>query len=282
MRGACRAWVRTTLPNHLTKYASVARSDASFAVTGIPPGSWKVSILSFVSSASLKSVAIGKRFAAGSVTLVDGQTTKQDLDLTHVLPGTVEGLVLLNGKPFAKECVSITRENTWENRTTDGEGRFTLHWCAGEYQLVLQRPLSSGGYRFLHASTPISIIRGKTTTRTFAVSSGILRLRVLDSKGEVPSGTVSVRAVAKDGPRTLDGLDAEGISETEVAKETLELQVLPKELASREGQAKLYAEARARGEKDALASRWIRLQTVTLLPGKTSELEVRLPLETGY
>ena len=59
-------------------------------------------------------------------------------------------------------------------------------------------------------------------------------------------------------------------------------EVLPKALMDPATRDKVWQEGLARGEQDPLAKHWITLTTVTVAPGQTTSVEVRLPASASY
>ncbi|MEQ1632792.1 MAG: hypothetical protein ABL997_10495, partial [Planctomycetota bacterium] len=115
--------------------------DGTFAVDGVPPGTWTVELVWSVSTGtSLRQTSQ----LVGSVTLQDGATTTFDIDAPFTIPGGLEGMVLHNGAPLADATVwldgyfgkgmhDIRVALGWQVKT-DAEGRFAARVRAGEFQ----------------------------------------------------------------------------------------------------------------------------------------------------
>ncbi len=255
--------------------------DGTFAVDGVPPGTWKVQVQGMIVNEA-GSGGMGHHYRAGEVTLVDGQTTDQDLDLAHVLPGTVEGLVLLNGQPLADQAVSLRGDDIWITARTDGSGRFVRRMFAGDYQLAFARIGEDRGSVALKCPTPVRVGRGQTTAMTFALASTQVRITVLDAAGK-PVADARLHALGGDPEGSyLPPTDAAGVVQTELGSETVVLRILPRPLSTPEGQQQLWRDAQVRGDRDPLGPHWIALRTVVLAAGQQSDLEVRLPASAGY
>lgn len=254
-------------------------NDGTFDVTGVPAGFWKleVSFLKLDTSGAGGSRNVG----AGEVTLTDSKTTEHDIDLSHILPGTIDGLVLLNGVPAANESVGLQGAHDWEMLKTDGKGRFEVQCTPGDYTVQVARKRGADGWTSLRCTTPARVVRGAKTTQTFMINTSTLHIRVLNHEGKPVTGVV-VHAVCGEVSDGLPATDAEGNSKSEVTTQTVTLRLLPKELSSPEAMNKAWMEGRARGETDPLASRWIVLQEVALRAGQATELEHRLPQSSGY
>jgi protocatechuate 3,4-dioxygenase beta subunit len=253
--------------------------DGSFDIAGLPPGFWKLHIDGWIARERGASSHI---FAAGEVNLVDGQTTNQDIDLECVLPGTVEGYVLLNGQPLANGTVTLRSEGTWENLQTNAEGLFTRKLFAGEYGLLVQKQGTAQSLTMLYCPTRVRVVRGQTTTQTFSVSCGKLRVTVRNASGQpVAKASIRVLGSEKDGT-DLPPTNDQGVTETELTAESVTLRILPKAFSTPDAQRELWEKSRSRGEGDPLAPLWIQLTSAVLGEGQTTALEIRLPENSGY
>lgn len=267
--------------NHLTATSLdclLVGDDGTFDVTGVPAGFWKLKLSFWKAHAH---GASSHSVDGGEVTLTDGKTTNHDIDLSHVLPGTIDGLVLLNGVPLANESVGLQGARDGEMLKTDGKGRFEVQCTPGDYTVQVARKRGADGWTSLRCTTPARVVRGAKTTQTFMINTSTLHIRVLNHEGKPVTGVV-VHAVCGEVSDGLPATDAEGNSKSEVTTQTVTLRLLPKELSSPEAMNKAWMEGRARGETDPLASRWIVLQEVALRAGQATELEHRLPQSSGY
>ncbi len=254
--------------------------DGSFDVDGVPPGVWRVQVEAMI--VNERGSGSGRTFAPGEASLTDGQTTTVDLDLICLLPGTVEGLVLLNGQPLASENVTLTADGNSVSVTTDGEGRFRKSLMAGEYKVALHRLRGNSQFVSLRCPTRVQVARDQTTAVTLVLASATLKVTVLDPEGE-PVAKLGLSLVGSDQEGYfLPPTDATGTSETELTAETVTLRLLPKHLSTQAAQTKLWQEAQARGDRDPFGPHWITLQTVHLEAGRASVLELRLPASAGY
>ena len=254
--------------------------DGAFDADGLPPGNWQLQLMGMI--ASEDGGGMGHTFAAGEVTLIEGQTVQQDLDLGCVLPGEVDGLVLSNGQPYANDVVTLHNDGNWINFSTDAEGRFHRRMFAGDYTVLLQALQSGNRRAMLRCPTPLRVVRGQTTTQTFAVASTTLRVTVLDAAGKPVAGVpLSALGGDEDGSR-LPATDDAGVAEAVLTTENVTLRILPKALSTPEAQRQLWQAAQARGDSDPFARHWILLQTVALVAGQVTAVEVRLPASAGY
>lgn len=254
--------------------------DGAFDAVGLEPGDWQIVINAMRTSPG--GGGHGMMLGAGDVILTDGVTTLRDLDLSYLLPGTLEGLVLHNGHPLANNTVILVGLIYTQSTTTDDQGRFHIQLPSGEYQLRYTGKPGSDAWMDLSSPTPAVVLRDQSNRQTFAITSSTLKIKVLDANGQPVAGVSLQGVVGDEAVAFLPPTDEDGVTSREVPTNTLTLQILPKELASPAAQQKLRKEARVRGEENPLASRWIRLQTVELRAGQQTDVEVRLPATAGY
>lgn len=253
--------------------------DGSFDAAGLPTGAWQFEV---VHHAVHGSGARELTLACGEVHLFDGVPIVQDLDLSELLPGTLEGLVLWNGQPLANSNIGLLLPGRQEGVATNAEGRFRKVLRPGEYEVHVTRLLSPGNWANLPCPTAAHVVRGETTTQTFAVASASLRVTVLDTAGK-PVPNLTLQARDENGrTRDLQPTDAQGTTTAELAPTVVTLGV-PSKVRIDPGTAGLRRrEAQARGEPDPFARQWITLHTVGLAAGQPNVIEVRLPPAAGY
>ncbi|MBM3962778.1 MAG: hypothetical protein FJ306_12885, partial [Planctomycetes bacterium] len=237
--------------------------DGAFDATGLPPGQWQVEVTGWIRHDHGVAARV---FRGATVQLADDVTTTQDLDLSFVLPGALEGLVFLNGQPFASGTVHLMGAGQQTNAKTDTEGRFRADLFAGEYRVHAYKETPLGEWVSLPCPTAVHVVRGQTTTQTFAIASAALRITVLGATGKPVEGVEVFLRGAGNGTR-LTPTDAAGATATEVVPETLTLRVLPKALAEPHAQQALWREANARGDRDPLAAHWLTLRTIEAVAG---------------
>ncbi len=253
-------------------------ADGSFAADGLPPGTWEVFVNSMV---TFGQGGIGRAFRAGRVDLVDGETTQRDLDLGGLLPGTLRGQVLWNGRPFADSEVNLQNADDYARVTTDAEGRFEQLLAAGEWRLTVSKDRDDRGWSMFACASKARVVRGEVTTQTFALEAGTLHATVLDANGK-PAAGVTIQLKNDEDYDSLPPSDDAGAAACELTAGTWRMRALPKQFASHEAQGRLWAEARANGVQDPLASLWIELGTVTVTGAQTIDLPIRLPATAGY
>jgi hypothetical protein len=253
--------------------------DGSFDATGLPPGRWQVAVTGWIRNDNGAST---NSFRGATVQLADDVTTTQDLDLSFVLPGTLEGLVFLNGQLFANGAVHLMGPDQQRSVKTDAEGRFRANLFAGEYRVRAHRPMPPRGGVSLPCSTAVRVVRGATTTQTFAIGSAPLRVTVLGADGKPVAGVALALRGADDTDTWLPLTDAAGATATEVVPGALTLRVLPKALTDPQAQQALWQEAQARGDADPFARHWLTLRTIAPVAGPPIAVEVQLPATAGY
>ncbi|MFN9949058.1 MAG: hypothetical protein ACK56S_19640 [Planctomycetota bacterium] len=252
--------------------------DGAFDATGLPPGQWQVEVTGWIRSGNTANIRL---FRSAKVQLADDVTTTQDLDLSFVLPGALEGLVFLNGQPFASGVVHLMGAGEQTNAKTDAEGRFRADLLAGEYRVHAYKETPSGEWVSLPCPTVVHVVRGQTTTQTFAIASAALRITVLGATGKPVEGVAVFLRGSGDGTR-LTPTDAAGVTVTEVVPDTRTLRVLPKALAEPHAQQALWREANARGDRDPLAAHWLTLRKIEAVAGPPIAVELQLPAAAGY
>lgn len=253
--------------------------DGTFHVDGLPPGTWQIEVHFMV----LKGGSGGSQdVLVGDVTLTDGTTKTQDLDLSAVLPGELEGTVHWNGQPLANSSFVLQADRGGSKVETDAQGRFRTSTMAGDYKAVRSEQTSDPRqWSSIESATPIRIVRGQLTSVAVIFESGKLRATVLDGKGQAVAG-VQLHTHGSDRFGQARITDDKGVAEFELTAGTLQLRVLPKALSSPEAQMKLWKEAQTAGNQDPLDPHWLVLQTVTLTAGDSKAVELKLPESAGY
>lgn len=256
--------------------------DGTFTLRGIPSGRWHVTVQCF------RMQGRGGSFLevpGGTVDLVAGQETKLAIDLTALLPSELSGLVLHNGTPLANTKLQLhstlgtnpddDEAKTHEPITTDGEGRFRVAVRGTSQSLSWSR---QGDRRLtvLRSAETVACQPGQTMHATFTLSSGTLKVRLLDAAGApVPAVRVQLRGSTKNAAMSLPRTDAEGYATSDGEVGTYDARVLPKDL---QDQQALTAFHQAHvGEPDPTAALLIPLGVVTVRTGETTQVELRLP-----
>jgi 5-hydroxyisourate hydrolase-like protein (transthyretin family) len=224
-----------------------------------------------------------KQEPIGEVDLVDGQVTTIAPDLSGLLPGTLEALVMHGGAPLASTLLSFQRSVPgvqWPQhecaQNTDAEGRVRLSVRPGEYRVVwaARQGESSSTLR----STETAIVRvGETTRQTFTILTGMLKVHLVDSTGApVANVRIELEDAAGAPSDTLTPTSKEGRVEQRYSPGTFTAYVMPKRLQDQKALMEFY-----RTVNDAAAIRRVRVQvgTVNVLAGQTNEVELKLPAD---
>jgi RNA polymerase sigma-70 factor (ECF subfamily) len=246
--------------------------DGTFDVAELPAGTAQVELTYVVKGRSMettRSVVLGTRL------LRDGESIEIVADLTELLPGTIQGSVLLNGEPWPRAVLVV--ESTHgvgpDGKDvkdeliveTDAMGRLELSGRPGRYRM--RRAEDS-----VFASTVIELRRGDVVPATFEFATGELSIRLLQPDGSPAQGVglcVSGDVLAHTG--------VNGLARIGSRPRTVSLRVLPKRLQTERAQNELRLIAGRGG--DPFAAHWIELGEVAIVAGKTTELELRLPAE---
>lgn len=261
--------------------------DGTFAIEGAPPGRWDVTATWFErhGDGGLRKSYLGKMATIAIVDLRDGATSEVTLDLSPLLPGEIDALVLHNGKPAAglglqlkaivgKSPAGNDEEYTREV-TTDAEGRFRLRTRPGDYEIIDWTRRTT-----LRAAERAFVAARQTTTQTFRLQSGTLRLRLLDAQGKPARGVrVDIRAVDANremGWSWLPRTDADGVTSVEADILPFELAVLPRRMQEPKAQQELLQQS---GNLDPFADLRLELRRVTPKAGETTGIELRLPAD---
>lgn len=274
---------RLTSENDRENFAIDERG--AFSVSGLPPGTWTVLVNGWVKETGSPGMS-GRMFGTGQqVTLVDGETTECELDLASILPGKLEGLVMLDGAPYAGQVVTVKAEHVWQSLTTDADGRFTFEYSSGSYRILLQPRDIADTLGFLGCGTEARIVEGETNRQTFVVRAGELAVSLVHEDGRPVEGA-RVLASPLDaagqvvGPRTLPGSDARGVARMKLTAGRYALRTIPKALVGRKSE--LRREAAERGETDPFAGHWIELGEVVAESGTVEPVRITLPAGAGY
>jgi hypothetical protein len=226
-----------------------------------------------------------RRWQGPTIDVQDGATVDLVLDLSALLPGTLEGSAVKNGQPLANAEVSLScRPAIEQNQTvgstmnTDDRGRFTHTGEAGTYRATLRtgptdRPLS------LRSTATVDVVTGQTTHGTFEFWTGLATVTLLDDEGKPAAGVQLLGDTrAEDRVIGLPPTDAAGRTHFEWHAGRLELLVMPQRLQTWEAQRNLRNSTDP-ANGDPVAAARIALGSVTLSPEQPAEIELRLPPE---
>ncbi len=241
--------------------------DGTFAADGVPPGNWKVELVTVV--------AHGNGWSSRGVQMtdavfVDGQTTTLRLDASALLPGVLEAQVIVNGAPLADQQVSLQAGEEWHGPVTDAQGRFVLHCRPGSYTLRTHDAIE------IEALAPAIVVRGETTRHTFVVASGTVVVTVVDADDKPVSG---LRLFADPPRRFLPATDQQGRVELRMPVGERRLYALPRRIMTEQDMARIDQEGRTAGRSDPFAPHRLDAGAVQAREGQTTERRIRLPPE---
>ena len=261
-------------------------ADGTFTLRGIPPGRWDVNVSCFCrekGSGGGNSLVV----SVGAVELAAGQQLELPIDLGVLRSSQVSALVLHNGEPLANTEVSLRGELgtggqasvATQRVTTDAAGRFTTSARGNPLRLSWAR---QGGQRWsqFQAAEVVVVTPGQTCQATFTLSSGALRVRLLDAAGApAPQVTLLLRVGAETGFKPMPPTDADGRTAITTDAGNYQIQVLPRALHDPAAMSAFY-QANA-GVADPLAAVLVTLGAATIRAGGSDEVELRLPADFG-
>lgn len=256
--------------------------DGTFTLRGIPAGRWHVTVQCFRMGGRGGSVL---EVPGGTIDLVADQETKLAIDLTALLPSELSGLVLHNGTPLANTKLQLhgtlgtnpddDEAKAHEPIETDGEGRFRVA-VRGTSQSLSWSRQSDRRWTILHSAETVACQPGQTMHATFTLSSGTLKVRLLDAAGApVPAVRVLMRGATKNAVLWLPPTDADGFATIDGEVGTYDARVLPKELQDQ--RARMAFDQPHPAEIDPTAALLTPLGVVTVRTGETTEVVLRLP-----
>jgi len=199
----------------------VVDDDGSFELKGVPAGKWDTVV---TATQCVEEFATGSEHLVGSVTVAPAEVTTVELDVSCLLPGELDGLVLNNGVPVANSMVMLCGSSLSTTVRTDGAGRFHRRCTAGEYRVGLS---AVKDYRqmgdLVYASERVVVAADAVVAPTFHIASGTVRYRVVDARGAPVSGVALVLRDRSGARRSLPPTDADGITQAlvEIAPQTL-------------------------------------------------------------
>jgi hypothetical protein len=278
---------RETFPPAREPAARVA-PDGTFVIDAAPAGAWQLALEPWSFDRP------GRRGPAqpvAAVELRDGETTKAAVDLPDWLPALVEGQALWNGAVMAdrvatlltrhRDSSGVLRERREQVRT-DRDGRFSARTRAGSAILTVTGSRERV-WHTLWSTQPVAVAPGTVTTASFAIDSGVMRLRLVGGDGKPVAGVPLVLLCEGElesaWPRARTApSDAEGWVECEGETRELTVQALPRRLASDEAQ-RMLLERTPEGSADPTRAHRVTLGRVVPRRGETVSVDLHLPAE---
>ncbi|HLQ36557.1 MAG TPA: sigma factor-like helix-turn-helix DNA-binding protein, partial [Planctomycetota bacterium] len=251
--------------------------EGTFLLDGAPVGVWEVQLCwTYRSGFSV----VNSNESVADVRLCADTVTEVVVDLSSLLPGDLDGLVLHDGAPMVGSPLHLTPLGNSplvlsKNVTTDAEGRFHCSGDRGQYRL---------GWNLepeLLADETVFITPGRSTAQTFHLRTGTLRVRLLDSRG-TPAVGVSIELRDAEGHRRhqLSATRSDGTVEQLLEAQTFVCMVLPAALLEPKAQAELRAANP--NSNDPFGEVLLRLGEVTVKQGETTTLDLHLPADWDH
>ncbi|MHC5064528.1 MAG: sigma-70 family RNA polymerase sigma factor [Planctomycetota bacterium] len=175
--------------------------DGSFRVEGLPSGRLEVLLqwLKPISQTTRQTVYMEPPLAI--VDLTAGQEEVIQLDASHLIPGQLEGRVLLAGEPVSDEAIRLVCRRNLRGRevfdriegaVTDEDGRFSLGaLMPGAYSLSVRRVDAEHGEIWLSSSEWVQVSAGRVSEMLFQVKGRRVQIRIVAADG-LPVGNRSV------------------------------------------------------------------------------------------
>lgn len=187
------------------------QDDGTFDHSGIPAGCYDVILAGVVPNGlddgHLLQVTIAK------VQLRDGEATELRQDLSRLLPGKLQGRVLINGNPYARQRVDLFAKleggHVRASVTLDADGRFETQLMPGTYRVHVACKMpgpavgrgrgcpENTGYWYSRTRAPVTC--GQITEHTFAMRRVSAHVRILTADGK-PAPGLCVTIQAKSQP----------------------------------------------------------------------------------
>ncbi|HEX6812462.1 MAG TPA: hypothetical protein VF384_12615, partial [Planctomycetota bacterium] len=257
--------------------------DGSFELAGASSGRWNV-VVQWFDPQPRGSTWL--REAAGTVDLVDGETTTKTFELSGVLEGELDALVLHNGAPLANAALELKRtvarggadapqarmlnQDRLVKVDTDATGRLRVDVRPGEYRVAWKPPK---GLQQLLADERAVVRVGETTVQAFTIVSGTVKVRLLDA-----AGAPAVKVAMYDRGAVLGQTGEDGLVEFSCKPGTFAPYVHPKRLQSQEAMSE-FMRSEARRDPEAMNKMRRSLGELTVRAGETQEVELRLPAD---
>lgn len=171
----------------------VFASDGSFRLSGVPPGSWRLRLLTQSEVLQLADV-FGLR---------DNETRRVEIDMSRFVTAEVSGALRWNGRPYTLgfQLVRVDSDPTPQDPlagryarsvTVGSQATFHAKLFPGRYRAAIGH--GTGGYGQLPSAEEIVLAPGSRTECEFNVRTRATRLRLLRQSRPVVG--VRVRAVA--------------------------------------------------------------------------------------
>ena len=167
---------------------AVVERDGTFALGGIPAGTWQVLFWRRRSTSSRSTMSTSD-FLGVVAELRDGEVRRFDARIDSGLPAMLAGTVQINGQPLAESALLFGRDAADGQRRggsawTDPLGAFQVQLEPGTWRLVAML----GGAIPLPATSDFTLAPGQDLQRDFELHSAELRLRLFRADGTHVAG----------------------------------------------------------------------------------------------
>ncbi|MEZ5963028.1 MAG: carboxypeptidase-like regulatory domain-containing protein [Planctomycetota bacterium] len=262
-------------------------TDGSFRLQGVPPGDWRLLLVS-----SLR-IGSSNRRHEETIVAVDGLRTGERRALgdglaASLVRGTLRGLVLLDEAPYQGEILLTGDHGEQPNGhpdqikqgiTSDADGRFELRARPGTFRVAIE--LGDGPRVELVADHEVEVRPGASVDPVFRVHSGPIDLRLLRADRS-PVAAAPVQLARGDTLTWLAHTDADGRVSARIAPGHYTVLLVPQRLADSDARRAFRREHR--GDPGAWRSVLIELGAVEVASGQrgTATVELPVPSNAGY
>ncbi|MEQ8766423.1 MAG: carboxypeptidase-like regulatory domain-containing protein [Planctomycetota bacterium] len=177
-------------------------SDGTFAVGGLVPGGYQLHLctrLKYLMNGGASTSTITLSPKLGDVALEDGATREIELDSDIVAPGSILGAALLNGQGAEGGILTLSGRGAMDGFQCGQymlapDGSFEAKALPpGEYRAYLDFPAETQVRRYLSTQV-IDLAAGSDRRETFEFDDRVLRVRLMDEKGELPLANTECRS----------------------------------------------------------------------------------------
>lgn len=174
-------------------------TDGSFEITGIEEGTWEV-WLDYDLHGESASVD-GQELVTTLANLRNGDTRTLEIDIGHLAPATLRGVVRVNGAPREGLRVWLSRPLRYIDQdrtqvssfaTCDRDGRFEVLAVPGEYRLGALLPVEGDQQAgaAISGSQVVHLTPGGRFAQEFDLAAGGLTLRLRQHGGQPAAGVM--------------------------------------------------------------------------------------------
>ncbi|MCA8942792.1 MAG: carboxypeptidase regulatory-like domain-containing protein [Planctomycetes bacterium] len=250
--------------------------DGTFRITQIPDGSWWLHLCYVPLGAATTAERIHAIRDLGEIH--SGQTLEVQAMLDELVLAPVRGRVLVDDQPHVG-IVALERDDAGrpsrEYVACDANGMFRTCLRSATWRAVLRHEGTEWS-----TDDSIAVVPGGDYEATFRFHTGTAHVRVVDEAGAAVEGA-ALRLRRTDGKSAATAVltDADGQASIRINGGEFEVLLVPKSLASPEGQRRFEAE---HPESGAWGRAMIPLGSVTVERRSETSLEFTAPVDAGY